>query len=84
MMANETEAEFVLDRLCESMGRYLRHLSARVDADVAMKKARQADAVEEVKEEDERGSNRGGSTAVDDTAARDEPPTPVREICKDS
>ncbi|KAF2154220.1 voltage-gated potassium channel [Myriangium duriaei CBS 260.36] len=29
MMAKQTEAEFVLDRLCESMGRYLRNIAVR-------------------------------------------------------
>ncbi|GAB7349089.1 hypothetical protein MBLNU459_g8042t2 [Dothideomycetes sp. NU459] len=32
MMAQESEAEFVLDRLCESMGRYIRRLTPTVGA----------------------------------------------------
>lgn len=33
MMRQESEAEFVLDRLCESMGRYIRRLTPAVEAD---------------------------------------------------
>ncbi|KAL1305373.1 hypothetical protein AAFC00_002267 [Neodothiora populina] len=33
MMAQESEAEFVLDRLCESMGRYIRRLASPEDDD---------------------------------------------------
>lgn len=57
MMAQESEAEFVLDRLCESMGRYIRRL-APADLDVEGEVERPLD----VREEDEarEGKRRSG------------------------
>lgn len=44
MMARESEAEFVLDRLCESMGRYIRRLAPKEpDADDSLGQGRKDD-----------------------------------------
>lgn len=55
MMAQESEAEFVLDRLCESMGRYIRRLAPK-DLDKEVERP-----VVDVPEEDEGDEDEDGS-----------------------
>jgi len=57
MMSRETEPEFVLDRLCESMGRYIRRLNPASGAAEAMKEGFLDTPTTAVAEED--GSSSG-------------------------
>lgn len=66
MMAKQTEPEFVLDRLCESMGRYVRGLAVKEMKEEKDTGVGAVEAAGAIQEDDDQTSRRGNDTSSED------------------
>lgn len=74
MMARKTEAEFVLDRLCESMGRYIRKVTPSTgafDGKTTMNRSEDATEMDDDSEETPQAHSRGSMEELNLQSSRD-------------